>query len=336
MSVSVLPRITRRSRSRSRKILAIPAVAAAALVFATPAAEAGAPHGKPAGPPHEFWRVVWEDHFNGPAGAPPSPAKWIIDTGHSYPGGPNNWGTGEIQEYTANPENVALDGAGYLRITPRRDDSGHWTSARIETKRKNFRPPKNGVLAIEARIQLPTVTGTQALGYWAAFWALGAPYRGDYWNWPRIGEFDIMENVNGLNQVWGVLHCGIQQGGPCDETNGIGATSPCLSTACTGNFHTYRFEWDDARDELRWYVDGVHYHTVTRGQIGDQAWTEITGHEGYFILLNLAMGGGFPNGVAGHPTPVPETQPGHPMVVDYVQVSTLPSGKGKFGGKGHH
>jgi beta-glucanase (GH16 family) len=42
---------------------------------------------------------------------------------------------------------------------------------------------------------MPNVTGNAALGYWPAFWALGSPYRGNYQNWPGIGEFDVMENV---------------------------------------------------------------------------------------------------------------------------------------------
>lgn len=42
---------------------------------------------------------------------------------------------------------------------------------------------------------MPNVTGDEALGYWPAFWALGSPYPGNWWNWPGIGELDIMENV---------------------------------------------------------------------------------------------------------------------------------------------
>src|SRR5690606_37442915 len=162
----------------------------------------------------------------------------------------DNWGTGEIQEYTANPDNLQLDGSGNLTITPRRDGSGNWTSARIETQRKDFKPPSGGVLAIEARISLPNVSGRQALGYWPAFWALGGPYRGNYWNWPAIGEFDILENVNGINQAWGGLHGGVQQGGPCNETEGIGDSTEGPGSPWQGNFHTYRFEWDSGADEL--------------------------------------------------------------------------------------
>lgn len=42
---------------------------------------------------------------------------------------------------TSSTSNVALDGAGNLRITPQRDAAGNWTSGRIETKRTDFQPP---------------------------------------------------------------------------------------------------------------------------------------------------------------------------------------------------
>ena len=52
----------------------------------------------------------------------------------------------------------------------------------------------------------------------------------------------------------------------------------------------------------------------------------MTSHAGYFILLNVAMGGGFPNGVAGIGTPTAATVPGRPMLVDYVAVWSRGSG----------
>ncbi|MGH3431848.1 MAG: glycoside hydrolase family 16 protein [Thermocrispum sp.] len=296
--------------------LAIPATVAVAVAVVPPAAEADVP------PPDPGWTAVWSDDFDGSAGSPPSAENWIVDLGHGYPGGPGNWGTGEIQEYTANPENLQLDGVGNLTITPRRDGSGQWTSARIETQRKDFKAPAGGVLRIEARIQMPNVGGQQALGYWPAFWALGGPYRGNYWNWPGIGEFDMMENVNGIDSVWGVLHCGVNPGGPCNETSGIANSRACPGSPCQAGMHTYRFEWDDAARELRWYVDGEQYHSVTEAQVGAETWANMTQHEGYFLLLNVAMGGAFPDGVAGHATPVAETEPGHPLVVDYVSVTS--------------
>ncbi|NGO74658.1 family 16 glycosylhydrolase [Streptomyces sp. YC504] len=279
-------------------------------------------------PPAPGWTLQWSDDFTGANNALPSSTNWQIDTGHNYPGGPANWGTGEIQNYTANPANLSLDGGGNLRITPLKDGAGNWTSGRIETRRADFKAPAGGTLAIEGRIQMPNVTGTQALGYWPAFWALGAPYRGNYWNWPAIGEFDIMENVNGINSVWGVLHCGVNPGGPCNETQGIGASRACPGASCQSAFHTYRFEWDRSvsPNVLRWYVDGQLYLSVDENRVGAEAWNNMTSHAGYFILLNVAMGGAFPNGVAGHGTPVPETVSGRPMLVDYVAVWTRGGG----------
>ncbi|MGZ0146275.1 glycoside hydrolase family 16 protein [Kribbella sp. WER1] len=285
------------------------------------AAEATVP-APPAG-----WSTVWSDDFDGPSGSLPSSTNWIIDTGHGYPGGPGNWGTGEVQNYTNSPDNLSLDGSGNLKITPRRDAAGNWTSGRIESQRANFKPPAGGVLAIESRIQMPNVTGDAALGYWPAFWALGSPYRGNYWNWPGIGEFDIMENVNGINSVWGVLHCGVNPGGACNETTGLGANRACPGSTCQSAFHTYRFEWDTSvsPNQLRWYVDGQQFHSLSQSQFPTDTWSNMTSHAGYFVLLNLAIGGAFPDALNG-PTPRASTVPGKPMVVDYVAVSTKGGG----------
>jgi beta-glucanase (GH16 family) len=272
------------------------------------------------------WSLVWSDDFTGGSGSLPSSANWIVDTGHAYPGGPANWGTGEIQNYTASPSNLSLDGGGNLRITPIKSGT-EWTSARIETRRADFKPADGRVLRIEGRIQMPNVTGSAALGYWPAFWALGAPYRGNYWNWPGTGEFDIMENVNGINSVWGVLHCGVSPGGPCNETTGIGTSRTCPGASCQSAFHTYRFEWDRSisPNQLRWYVDGQQFHSVSQAQLDAGTWNSMTGHQGYFLLLNVAMGGAFPNALAGQ-TPTAATVSGRPMLVDYVAVWQSGSG----------
>jgi beta-glucanase (GH16 family) len=263
---------------------------------------------------------IWREDFDGAAGSLPSGENWIIDTGTSYPGGPANWGTGEVQTYTDSPDNLKLDGNGHLAITALRDGSGGWTSGRIETQRTDFAAPEGGVMRIEAGIQLPNVSGDAALGYWPAFWTLGAQYRGNYWNWPGIGEFDIMENVNGVGQTWGVLHCGVNPGGPCNETNGIGASSPCSD--CGTAYHEYALELDRTGDTeyLRWYRDGQEFHSVSSADMDATTWANATNH-GHFILLNLAMGGAFPNGVAGVSTPTAATQPGGSLLVDYVSVS---------------
>ncbi|MGX1134526.1 beta-glucanase (GH16 family) [Streptomyces glaucescens] len=288
-------------------------LAAAATTVTAPSATAAAP------PPPSGWTQVFVDDFDGAAGSGVDTADWRYATGTGYPGGPANWGTGEIETMTSSPDNVSLDGSGNLRITPRRDAAGRWTSGRIETNRTDFQPPANGKLRVEARIQVPNVTGVAAKGYWPAFWMLGAPYRGNYWNWPAVGELDIMENTQGLNTVWATMHCGTSPGGPCNETSGIGGSTACPGTTCQAGFHTYRMEWDRSTsvEEIRFYVDGTNYHTVRENQVDATTWSNATDH-GFFVILNVAMGGGFPDAFGGGPDA--GTVPGHSMLVDYVQV----------------
>ncbi|WP_416971198.1 glycoside hydrolase family 16 protein [Streptomyces sp. 4F14] len=301
---------------RRRALIAVLSTLGLAAALATAAT---LPAGASAPTPPSGWSQVFLDDFNGSAGTGVNTSNWQYSTGTSYPGGPANWGTGEVETMTNSTANVSLDGSGNLRITPLRDSAGNWTSGRIETTRTDFQPPAGGKLRVEARIQMPNVTGTAAEGYWPAFWMLGAPYRGNYQNWPAVGEIDIMENVQGLNRVWATLHCGTNPGGPCNETTGIGNNTPCPTTTCQSGFHNYTVEWDRSvtPEAMRFYVDGVNYHTVTANQVDATTWTNATNH-GFFIILNVAMGGAFPDAYGGGLDSA--TVPGHPMVVDYVQV----------------
>ncbi|MGV9342339.1 glycoside hydrolase family 16 protein [Streptomyces sp. NPDC003688] len=320
---SGIPRAVGRRRHSVRRALvaALGTLGLAAVAAATGVAPADA--SAPA--PSAGWSQVFLDDFDGAAGSGVNTSNWQYSTGTSYPGGAANWGTGEVETMTSSTSNVALDGNGNLLITPRRDGSGNWTSGRIETRRTDFQPPAGGKLRMQARIQLPNVTGAAAKGYWPAFWALGAPFRGNYWNWPSVGELDIMENVQGLNTDWSTVHCGTNPGGPCNETTGIGGSTSCTGTTCQAGFHTYAMEWDRSTspEEIRFYLDGVNFHTVRANQVDATTWANATNH-GYFVILNVAMGGGFPGAFGGGPDG--GTEPGHPMTVDYVQV--LQSGGG--------
>jgi len=268
------------------------------------------------------WETTFRDDFNG-SGLPNS-SNWLLTLGTSYPGGPEGFGTGEIETMTNNPNNVDVRN-GNLYITPQRDVSGQWTSARVETQRSNFKPADGGVMRMESRLQMPNVTGAAAEGYWPAFWALGSPYRQDRWSWPGIGEFDIMENVNGLNWTYNVLHCGVW-GGPCNEPEGINNGrpdnngEPCKVTTCQAGFHNYALEWDRGgdSDQLRWYLDNVLTFTVNQNQVPAETWSNLSNHAGYFIILNVAMSGSFPAKLGAQATAA--TRPGVPMVVDYVEV----------------
>ncbi|MGI5346924.1 glycoside hydrolase family 16 protein [Streptomyces sp. CA-250714] len=318
----------RRHRRRRPALLVATLTALGALALPTAQADEASPQRRAeVGKKAQVTQEVWRTDFDGAAGSLPSGDDWIIDTGHGYPGGPPNWGTGEVQTYTDKPENVQLDGDGHLKITALKEGDS-WTSARIETRRTDFAAPEGGKLRISGSLKLPEVSGEGALGYWPAFWTLGADYRGNYQNWPGVGEFDIMENVNGQSAAHGVLHCGVNPGGPCNETQGIGKNATCGGT-CQGGFHEFAIELDrtGATEELRWYQDGQHFHTVRESDMDAATWKNATDH-GHFILLNLAMGGAFPDGVAGHPTPTAATASGGSLLVDHVAVDvTAPAAR---------
>ncbi|MFJ9768225.1 acyltransferase family protein [Streptomyces erythrochromogenes] len=265
------------------------------------------------------WTRLLRDDFDGPAGSPPSAANWIHDVGTCYPGCPApQWGTGEVETMTDSTENVRLDGKGALEIVPTRED-GAWSSGRIETRRSDFAPPPGGALRIEASIALPDVTGPGAAGYWPAFWTLGAPLRDGYTGWPGVGELDVMESVNGRDTVFGSMHCGVPEGGPCREPVGLtSGPQPCPD--CRTAFHSYAVEVDLApgAEEVRWYLDGRVYHRVTADRMDSATWKRAVDH-GLFLILNVAVGGKLPQ--ADGADVGPDTQPGHPMRVDHVTVS---------------
>ena len=265
--------------------------------------------------------VIFSDDFTGSAGTGVNTADWLYDTGTGYPGGAANWGTAEIETMTASASNVYQDGAGNLAIKAIRSSNAAWTSGRIETQRTDFQAPAGGRLRVEARLQMPNVTGAAAQGYWPAFWMLGAPFRGVYTNWPSAGEIDAMENINGTNTVYGTLHCGVTPGGPCNETSGIGANRACPNTTCQAGFHTYAIEWDRSLtpEQIRWYVDGSQYHSVNANQVDATTWANATQH-GFFVVLNVSIGGNWP----GNPTDA--TVSGEPMLIDYVAVYTSAAG----------
>lgn len=264
------------------------------------------------------WTQVWSDEFNGAANTGVNTGNWLYDTGTGF-------GTGEIETMTTSTSNVHLDGAGHLAITALRAANGSWTSGRIETQRSDFAAPAGGEVAMEASIQQPNVSGAAGEGYWPAFWMLGSPYRVDH-NWPRDGEVDILEDVNGLSSVYGTLHCGTSPGGPCNETSGIGSGKHACA-GCQTAYHTYRVEIDRSvsPEQIRWYLDGANYFTVRANQVDATTWSNAVDHA-FFIIFDLAMGGGFPNGVAGHTTPTSATASGASMLVDYVRVFTSGGG----------
>jgi hypothetical protein len=289
--------------------LAAPASAAMPAALAAPAAVPGPPAG---------WSTVFSDDFAGGAGSGVD-SQWMYDTG---PG--SNFGTGEIETMTNSTSNVHLDGAGNLDITALGSGSS-WTSGRVQTTSANVGAPAGGQLEVTASIQQPS----GGLGYWPAFWMLGPG------QWPENGEIDIMEDVNSLSQLSGTIHCGTDPGGPCNEPNGIGSGLRACS-GCQGGYHTYTMilnRTNTSSESVTFYLDGSAYFSVSESQVGTATWQAAFDHN-LSIILDLAMGGGYPNGVCNCTTPTSSTSSGGTMSVAYVAAYSTSGGGGGGGGGG--
>jgi hypothetical protein len=185
--------------------------------------------------------------------------------------------------------------------------------------------PAGGQLEVTASIQQPT----GGLGYWPAFWMLGPG------QWPENGEIDIMEDVNALSDVAGTIHCGTYPGGPCNEGNGIGSGLRSCS-GCQSGYHTYTMilnRTNTSNESITFYLDGNQYFSVSESQVGTSTWQAAFDHN-LSIIFDLAMGGGFPNGVCGCTTPTGSTASGGTMSVAYVAAYQTTSGSGGGGGGG--
>ncbi|MGD0245347.1 MAG: ricin-type beta-trefoil lectin domain protein [Streptosporangiaceae bacterium] len=296
--------------------LAAPAATAQSAAPAHVSAKA-APDAVP-GPP-SGWTTQFSDDFNGSAGSG-ADSQWEYDTG---PG--SNFGTGEIETMTNSTSNVHLDGNGDLDITALGSGS-NWTSGRIQTTSANVGAPAGGELEVTASIEQPNPSS--GLGYWPAFWMLGPG------QWPENGEIDIMEDVNALSELSGTVHCGTDPGGPCNETDGIGSGLRACSGCQTG-YHTYTMienRTNTSNESITFYLDGTQYFSVTESQIGTSTWQAAFDHN-MSIIFDLAMGGGYPNGVCNCTTPTSSTSSGATMSVQYVAAYTT-SGSSSGGGGG--
>lgn len=246
-------------------------------------------------PPVGDWKLVWQDEFNGAA---IDMNKWEFEVNGG--GG----GNGELQYYTARPENAFVSN-GVLTIRAARenycstDGCRDFTSARLRTKGKGDWLYGR----MEARARLP-----RGQGLWPAIWMLPTDFA--YGGWAASGEIDIMEAVNlggtGGNQIFGTLHYGGTW--PNNVYKG-GNTTPASSVV--DNYHTYAVEWEPA--QIRFYLNGVLYHTATDWWSSGGAFPAPFDKR-FHMLLNVAVGGNWP-GSPNASTVFPQT-----MQVDYVRV----------------
>jgi hypothetical protein len=235
------------------------------------------------------YKLLWSDEFTGKKGTTPNPKVWTPELG-----GLNS--NGELEYYTKDAKNLALDGSGHLLITANRiaDQSEiaisndpaiermlnacnacQFTSAKIKSAGKlMFQYGK-----LEIRMKVPSGDGT-----WPAFWMLGSELLKGI-PWPDSGEIDILETKGSLpNTAFGTIHGPGLAGG---AGGGFGSTftSP---TPLTSGFHTYAIEWK--KNLIDFYVDDNLYFTAAASDSSTGTWVY---NQPFFMILNLAMGGEF-------------------------------------------
>jgi len=125
-------------------------------------------------------------------------------------------------------------------------------------------------------------------GLWPAFWALGEG------KWPECGEIDMMETVGDSSWVSHAMH------GP-----GYFGNTPIAyryhfpAGIDVTQWHVYSVDW--TADHMIFSVDGKVTYAVTRAMVEHYGrWAYDTPK---YIILNFALGGGYPNSVNKVTTP---------------------------------
>ena len=240
------------------------------------------------------FRLTFDEEFDdlsvtsrGPNG--PGGSRWIAHTPY--------WGDyGEARFADPHPGYPFTTDHGMLRIQARRDERGTWSTgflSSVDTKGRGFAQAYG---YFECRMRLPGGKAT-----WPAFWIKGGeelrrkdgPLR-------TVPVYVIAEHHgaegNRIHTEWQVY----TPEGPGPKMD-VSHAVPDV----TDDFHTYGCLVEP--DRVSWYYDRTELRSVPAPDGND---------EPKYILVNLAMGGGWP---LDDDTP----DPAH-MFVDYVKVYALP------------
>lgn len=121
-------------------------------------------------------------------------------------------------------------------------------------------------------------------GLWPAWWLLGSG------NWPQTGEIDIMEYIGEKDWTSVALH------GP-----GYSGNTPLVKRALFSSespvtdWHIYSVDWTP--DSLIFKVDDRTVYTVTKPMVEQYGRWAFDNPK--YLILNFALGGGYPAGVNG-------------------------------------
>lgn len=239
-----------------------------------------------------FTKQVFADEFDY-AGVPDT-TKWNFEVGYKR--------NHEMQYYTANRMENAWVGGGSLHLVALNDSAvidGNVrpvTSASVHT-RATF-PFKYGRIEVRARL-------ASCLGTWPAIWLM--PVKSVYGPWPKSGEIDIMENVGyDPEKINYAIHT---ESNNHKLKNGKGSNAFCADNA--ENFHVYGLVWDEK--SISWYLDGRCRFRIEKPE--NATWEEWPFDHEFYLILNLAFGGGWGGTKGVAPEELPQD-----YEIDYVRI----------------
>jgi len=277
----------------------------------------GFPQGPRSDPSPDFtpfdpaYKLVWSDEFNQPDGSEPDPKVWNIEVSG------NGQGNQELEYYTARRNNSFIhDGRLVIQGLAEHYMGHNYTSARINTQgKKSF---YLGYIAFRARLMPHAIRGS-----WPALWMLGEKI--NTIGWPRSGEIDIMEQVNGDGTGTGgssIADDSVQFGTLHFSVNGVNDTNAVHnSTGATikekkgkywgDEYHVYSGLWTEK--SFTFLVDDLAYESIDLTALkGYNSFTDPSNP--FFLICNLALGGQFP-----HNAPSPKEMPIQ-FHIDWVRV----------------
>lgn len=241
---------------------------------------------------YDGYSLVWSDEFDGTS---LNLDYWNYQLGNGTEYGISGWGNNEKQIYDETSTTVS---GGTLKISATKNGDVI-NSSRLTTKdKKGF---TYGI--IEAKLKLP-----EGQGFWPAFWML--PSSTKYGTWPLSGEIDIMEaRGRVLTSTSSAIHFGkgtVHMYYSEEQT--------FKNNAKISDFHTYSLLWTS--EGMYFYVDGdLYYEILSWNDRFNQYTMPAPFDTDFYIILNLAVGGNFDQGLV----PLDTDYPGV-MEVDYVRV----------------
>ena len=232
------------------------------------------------------WKLTWEENFNGPT----------LDTtvwSRTTRGGADwqNTQSGDPRLLTFRDGCLVLRGIVNDDLTS--DPAPHLTGGVWTKGRKAF--PDYCRYEIRARLH-------KAQGAWPAFWLL--PFDERHYGWPRGGEIDIMERLNGDSIAYQTIHSNYTlHVNPGEQHGGTGPIDP-------DDFNIYGV--DIYPDSISFHINHRHTYTYARqpALADQQQWPFGLP---MYLLLDMQLGGQWVGPVNNDDLPVE-------MEIDYVRI----------------